>query len=166
MEALGSWRIYLCRDTSASAADVSKSPASSVCYARSGRYVARTQAVGLGPAKPGSDAAEVEPLGGRVTRAAAILPSRACSEAGIGRGGNSPTQRSEWCASEFQRRTPLSIHVEVVHGRRGRTVSVLGGFVSDTCASYCEFSARARRVWWVGREARRVRASEHEDDDG
>ena len=42
-------------------------PASSVCYARSGRCLARTQDVGdgLGPAKPGSDAAKIEPLGER-----------------------------------------------------------------------------------------------------
>ena len=49
--------------------------------------------------------------------------------------GAYPTQSPEWYASEFQRRTPLSIHVEVVCGERGRMVG-------------------------VGREARHVRANE------
>ena len=60
--------------------------ASSVCYARSGRCLARTQDVGdgLGPAKPGSDAAEVESLGGRA-RSRHGYPAVACSPRGWGR---------------------------------------------------------------------------------
>ena len=61
-------------------------PASSVCYARSGRYLAQTQDVGdgLGPAKAGSDAVEVEPLGGR-GRSRRDYPAVACSLRGWGR---------------------------------------------------------------------------------
>ena len=150
MEALGSWRIYLCRDTSASAADVSKSPASSVCYARSGRYVARTQAVGLGPAKPGSDAAEVEPLGGRVTRAAAILPSRACSEAGIGRGETG------------QHNTPTGVRPSSKGGPRSASTSkscVGGGRRMVSVLNFGVSPVRGRRAWWDEKRGVREQAS-------
>ena len=91
--------------------------------------MARTQdvGVGLGPAKPGSDAAEVEPLGGRA-RSRRGYPAVSCLFRGRGRTWREThrTQRSGWYASEFQRRTPLSDHDEVVCGRKGRT-SMLGG---------------------------------------
>ena len=80
---------------------------------------------GLGPARPGSDAAEVELLSGR---AGSHLLSHARSEAGVGCGGKlTKTRRSAWCASGFQGRTRLSNHVEVVCGRGGENgVSIMG----------------------------------------
>ena len=78
--------------------------------------MARTQ--GLGPAKPGSDAAKIEPLGERA-RSRRGYPAVSCLFRGRGRtwGETHHTQRSGWYASEFQGRTPLGIHFEV-GGRR------------------------------------------------
>ena len=90
--------------------------------------------VGLGPAKPDSNAAEVKLLGGR-GRSRRGYPAISCLFRGRDRTwGNSPTQHSEWCASEFQGRTPLSIHVEVECGRSWMPGAGLSGSASP-CAN-------------------------------
>ena len=76
-------------------------------------------------AEAGSDVAEVESesLGGRARSrrgyaAISCLPRGRC-RALRNSPGATPTQRSRWCASGFQGRTPLGIHVEVVCRRTG-----------------------------------------------
>ena len=96
-------------------------PASSLYYAHNVRYLVQTQdvAVGLGPEKPGSDAGARRARSHRGYPAVSYLfvlePGSGAEEL----TGCQPTQRSKWCASEFQRRTPLSIHVEIMCGRTG-----------------------------------------------
>ena len=100
--------------------------------------------LGLGPAKPGSDVAKVESLGGRARSrrgyaAISCLPRGRC-RALRNPPGATPTQRSRWCASGFQGRTPLGIHVEVVPvcGRTGDNEIVFVAVVPNICECYGE----------------------------
>ena len=83
----------------------SADPASSVCYARSGRYMARTQDVegGLGPQTRRKSSRWV----GGLARTAVILPSRACSEAGIGRTKYPSSWATMGCKRDGSTNVPL-----------------------------------------------------------
>ena len=99
--------------------------------------MARTQdvGVGLGPAKPGSDAAEVEPLGGRARSRRGYLLSRACSEAGVGRGGKLTKHNALGGVHPSSKGGPRSATTSrLCMGGGGRTV-VVGGTRSEVCGS-------------------------------
>ena len=58
------------------------------------------------------------------------------------------------------------VRANIIDANQILVESVLVMVVPNTSECYGDFPARARRARWVGREARRARASEREDDDG
>ena len=79
---------------------------------------------------------------GGLARAAVILLSRACSEAGVGRGGKLTTRNALGGTRPSSKGGPRSATTSrSCVGEGGRMALVLWGFVSNTCVSYGEFPA-------------------------
>ena len=70
---------------------------------------------------------------GGLTRAAVILLSRACSEAGVGRGGKLTARNALGGTRPSSKGGPRSATTSRLCVGGG--VSMLGGFVSNTCVS-------------------------------